>query len=58
VGAWHDLGIEVSGDRLTVTLDGEEVTRARGLTVPTGAVGFQAETGVVEYRSIRIRAAR
>jgi hypothetical protein len=55
IGAWHELWIEVSGEHLTVTLDEEEIVQARGLTEPFGFIGFQAESGVVEYRSIRLR---
>ena len=54
VGAWHALRIEVSGSVLTVELDGQEITRADHLSSPSGCIGFQAETGVVEYRSIRL----
>ncbi|UCH47619.1 MAG: DUF1080 domain-containing protein [Betaproteobacteria bacterium] len=45
----------MSGSDLTVTLDGRQVTHAENLTASTGFIGFQGETGVVEYRSIRIR---
>ena len=55
VGEWHDLRIEVSGSVLTVMLDGRQITRAEDLTAPSGFIGFQGETGVVEYRSIRLR---
>ena len=53
-GEWQEYEIEVVGDSLTVRLNGVLVTRAGGLANPSGYIGLQGETGVVEYRSIRI----
>jgi len=53
-GEWHHLRLEVSGPELVVSLDGEEVTRVTDLGSGSGSIGFQAETGIVEYRSIRL----
>ena len=54
IGAWHDLEIEVVGDRLTVRVDGTEVTRAANIGNSPGYIGIQGEAGVVEYRRFEI----
>ncbi|HWV56814.1 MAG TPA: DUF1080 domain-containing protein [Longimicrobiales bacterium] len=54
-GEWHELEVEVVGDVLTVWLGGEVITRAQGIANPVGYIGFQAESGSVEYRNVRIR---
>jgi hypothetical protein len=56
-GAWQTLAVRVMGDALTVALNGVEITRAAGLRNETGHIGIQGETGVLEFRSIRIRPA-
>ncbi|MDY6983785.1 MAG: DUF1080 domain-containing protein [Pseudomonadota bacterium] len=56
VGAWQDFTIRVTGSTLTVELNGELVTEAEGLENPRGYLGFQSETGVIEYRELTIRA--
>ena len=52
---WQRLEITLSGTTLAATLNGVEVTRAEGLVDRPGYIGIQAETGVLEYRSIEIR---
>ena len=53
-GEWQSFIIDVRGDSLTVTLNDVPITRARGLLNPSGYIGLQGETDVVEYRSIEI----
>jgi hypothetical protein len=53
-GQWQMLEVEVQGEGLTVRLNGTMLTRASGIANPTGHIGIQGETGVVEFRSIRI----
>jgi hypothetical protein len=53
-GEWHVWEIEARGGTLTVMLDGTMLTRASGIVNPRGSIGIQAETGVLEYRSIAI----
>jgi hypothetical protein len=53
-GEWQDLEFTVTGDTLTVRLNGSQVTSASNITGQAGHIGLQAETGVVEYRSIEI----
>lgn len=55
VGEWQDFTIRASGSTLTVELNGELVTEAEGLENPSGYIGFQSETGVIEYRELTIR---
>jgi hypothetical protein len=57
-GEWQTLDIGVTGDRLTVTLNGTVVTTAAGIANPSGYIGLQGEAGIVEYRSIQIREMR
>jgi hypothetical protein len=54
-GEWQTLDIEVSGDRLTVSLNGTLITTAAGIANPAGYIGLQGEAGIVEYKSIQIR---
>jgi hypothetical protein len=53
-GEWQAMDIEVTGERLTVALNGVPVTTATGLVNPRGYIGIQAETGVLEYRALEI----
>jgi hypothetical protein len=52
VGKWQDLVIRASGEQLSVQLNGEVVTEASGLENMQGYLGFQSETGVIEYRNL------
>ena len=54
-GEWQTLEVEVTGNRLTARLNGTEVLRAMEIANPRGFIGFQAETGTVEFRSIEVR---
>lgn len=54
VGEWQDYEITVVGDLLSVRLNGELVTTAHNIRNPTGFIGFQSETGVVQFRDMRI----
>jgi hypothetical protein len=56
-GEWQTFEIDIQGDRLTVSLNGTVVTRAANLANPSGHIGIQGEAGIVDYRSIEIRAA-
>jgi len=54
-GAWQTLGVRVSGDQLSVTLNGTEITRAGHILNRPGCIGIQGETGRLEFRSLRLR---
>ena len=56
-GEWQLIEIDVTGDRLTVTLNGTPVTRAGNIVNARGHIGVQGETGALEYRTIAIREA-
>jgi hypothetical protein len=56
LGEWHDVEVEAAGDRLTVRIEGAGVTRASGIRTAPGYIGFQGETGAIEYRAIEIAA--
>ena len=57
-GEWQVLEVDVAGDRLTARFNGTEVLRAANIANPTGYIGFQAETGAIEVRSVAIREGR
>jgi hypothetical protein len=52
-GEWQTLEIDAAGDRLTVRLNGADLTRA-AIANQRGYVGIQAEAGVIEYRGLVI----
>lgn len=53
-GEWQTLEIDVAGESLVVRLNGVTLTEAEGIGNPTGFIGIQAETGIVEFRGIEI----
>ena len=55
-GEWQDLELTVTGDTLSVTFNGTEVTRAGNIVRQPGYVGLQGEVGGVEFRSIEVAA--
>lgn len=54
-GEWQALRVRVEGEELSVELNGMLITRASGLANESGFIGLQGETGVLEFRSIRLR---
>lgn len=51
---WQLFEIEMIGDSLKVWLNGILVTQAENIINPEGYIGLQGETGIVEFRKIRI----
>lgn len=54
-GEWQELLARAIGDELQVALNGVEICLARGLAEQPGHIGLQGETGVLEFRSLRLR---
>ena len=68
-GEWNEEEIRAEGDRITVTLNGQVITRADlsrvtdpevlakhpGVSRKTGRIGFLGHGSFVEFRNIRIR---
>jgi len=54
-GEWQTLIVRVEGDVLSATLNGEAVLEAGTILNRPGYIGLQGETGVLEFRSLRIR---
>ncbi len=54
VGEWQRYEIRVLGDQLTVTFNGEIVTMAENIVNASGYLGFQSETGIIEFRNLMI----
>ncbi|HWK54921.1 MAG TPA: DUF1080 domain-containing protein [Hyphomicrobiales bacterium] len=55
VGEWQHFRIRAQGNHLQVWLNDELVTEAEDLANATGYLGFQSETGTVQYRALRLR---
>ena len=56
VGEWQRLVVEVVGDTVTASLNGDIVMHASDLENTAGYMGFQSEKGVIEYRNLEIYA--
>jgi len=54
-GEWQTLAVELNGERLAVWLNGTPITRADRVQRSSNFIGLQAETGALEFRSIRIQ---
>ena len=54
-GQWSEYVILADGPRLTVTLNGIEVVDAEDPRHTSGFIGLQYSTGMVRFRSVRIR---
>lgn len=54
VNEWQEFTMTVTGEQLSVQLNGELVTEASGLENSQGYLGFQSETGVIEYRNLEL----
>lgn len=52
---WNEFVIRADGPRLTVTLNGIEIVDAEDSQHSAGVIGLQFSTGVVKFRSVRIR---
>lgn len=46
-GDWHDLRLEVKGDRLTFLVDGEEAVVAQDNTFASGSTGYVVDEGAI-----------
>jgi hypothetical protein len=55
-GEWQDLALTVTGETLTVRLNGTEITRAANIVRQHGYIGLQAELGALEFRVIEVAA--
>lgn len=53
-GAWQTMEVDVRGESLSVTLNGEPLTEALEITNPSGYIGIQGERGAIEFRMIEI----
>lgn len=54
-GEWQTLAIELVGERLAVWLNGTGITQALGIAKSRNFIGFQAERGGLEFRSVKIQ---
>lgn len=54
-GRWNEYIIRADGPRLTVTLNGVRTVDAEDSTHSAGVIGLQYSTGLIKFRSVRIR---
>jgi len=54
-GEWNLYEITVSGETLTLKINGELVNEATGLDVVSGPIGFQSEGGEIHFRNMELR---
>jgi hypothetical protein len=54
-GEWNHYEITVSGDTLTLKVNGELVNEATGLDVVSGPIGFQSEGAEIHFRNLELR---
>lgn len=53
-GEWNTYEITLSGDTLTLTVNGQLVNTATGLDVVAGPIGFQSEGAEIHFRNLNI----
>ncbi len=53
-GEWNVIEIELKGDALVNRVNGVELNRLTGVSVPAGAIALQSEGGAVQFRNIWI----
>ena len=51
-GEWNVLEVEVKGDTLVNRVNGVELNRLTGISVPKGAIALQSEGGAVQFRNV------
>jgi hypothetical protein len=54
-GRWNEYVIRADGPHLTVTLNGIETVNAQDSSHSAGVIGLQFSTGLIKFRSVRIR---
>jgi hypothetical protein len=54
-GEWNRYEITVSGDTLTLRINGELVNEASGLDIVSGPIGFQSEGAEIHFRNIALQ---
>ena len=55
-GDWHDLRLEVKGDRLTFLVDGEEAVVAQDNTFASGSTGYVVDEGAIVAKYFTVSA--
>lgn len=53
-GEWNSYDIVVSGDTLTLSVNGVLVNRVTGVTPSGGLIGFQAEGAPIDFRNLTL----
>lgn len=53
-GEWNRYEIELKGDRLVLTVNGEVVNEASGCAVAPGRIALQSEGGEIHFRKVEI----
>lgn len=53
-GEWNRYVIKLVGDRMTVEVNGEQLSEASGLDVVSGPIGLQSEGGEIHFRKVEL----
>jgi hypothetical protein len=54
LGEWNAYDITFNGDRITVTLNGQQVNSGTGAGIVPGRVGLECENTPIAFRNIRL----
>lgn len=54
-GEWNQYEITLSGDAVTLKVNGQLVNEATGLDVVAGPIGFQSEGGEIHFRNFELK---
>ncbi len=54
LGEWNKYEITLQGDKLSLTINGEKVNEAHGLTMGPGTIGLQSEGGPIQFRTVEL----
>jgi hypothetical protein len=58
VGEWQSYAITLKGSRAEIKLNGTLLTVAEGLTVRPGYIGLKGQSGLLEFKNLRIKEAK
>ena len=53
-GQWNKYDIELVGDKLTVSINGEKVNEATGCAVVAGTIALQSEGEEIHFRNVKL----
>lgn len=54
-GRWNTMRVTAKGDRMTVTMNGEQAVDVEDKAFPAGPIALQYNSGVIRFRKLMIR---